>query len=89
MNPFAVHLKLALHCRLYIFQVLSPYRLLQDTEHSLLCSRVLAVYLFLHTSVYMLIPNSYYPLPPVPLSPLVTLSLFSMVFYVWGFVSVL
>ena len=68
MNHFAVHLKLALHCKLYIFQILFPYRLLQDIEYSSLCSRVL-VYLFLYTSVYMLIPNSYLSPAPGPTIP--------------------
>ena len=69
MNYFAVHLKLALHCKLYIFQILFPYRLLQDSEYSSLCSRVLAVYLFLYTTVYMLIPNSYLSPAPSPTIP--------------------
>ena len=69
MNYFAVHLKLALHCQLYTFQILFPYRLLQDSEYSSLCSRVLAVYLFLYTTVYMLIPNSYFSPAPSPTIP--------------------
>ena len=44
---------------LYIFQILFFYRLLQNSEYNSLCYTVgLVVYIFLYSSVYMLIPNS-------------------------------
>ena len=56
-----------------IFQILLPFRLLQNIE---LYRRSLLVIYFKYSSVYMSVPNSQSILPP-HLSPLVTISLFS------------
>ena len=59
-----------------LFQVLFPYRLLQNTECSSLCYTVCPCCLcFIYSNMYhLLIPNSFIPL----LFPLVTLNVFSM-----------
>ena len=63
---------------MYAFQILSPYRLLQNIEYSSLCyTRSLLVICFVYRLVYMLIPNSSF-VPPLPLFSLVTVSLFSV-----------
>ena len=59
-----------------LFQILFPFRLLQNIEFPVLYSRSLLVIYFKYGSVCMSIPNSQ-GIPPPHLSPLVTISLFS------------
>jgi len=68
------------------FQILFPYRLLQNIEYNSLCYIVGSCWLsiFMYSSVYMLIQNSYF-IPPHTLSPLVIISLFS----IYGSISIL
>ena len=55
-----------------LFQILFPFRLLQNMEQSSLCYTVsLLVIYFKYSSVYMSIPNSHFISSP-HLSPLVT-----------------
>ena len=61
-----------------LFQILFPFRLLQSIEQSLvLYSRSLLVICFIYGSGYLWIPNSQF-IPHPLLSPLVTVSFFSM-----------
>ena len=63
-----------------LFKILFPYRLLQDIELSSLCYTVgpcCSPILYIVVCMYTLIPTSYF-IPPLPLSPLVTINLFSM-----------
>ena len=65
------------------FQILFSYRLLQNTEYSVLHSRSLVVIYFIYNSVYLLIPNSFIPLSTFPFSK------HKFVFYVFDSTSVL
>ena len=62
-------------CVYILFQIIFHYSLLQNIECTSLCCRVyLLVICFIYSSVYMLIPNSWF-IPPYPLSPLVIINL--------------
>ena len=61
----------------FLFQILFPYRLLQNIEFPVLYSRSLLVIYFIYSSVCMLIPSSRF-IPSHDVSPLVTISLFSI-----------
>ena len=52
-----------------IFQILFSYRLLQNTKFLVLCSRSLLVIYVIYSSVYMLIPSSWF-IPPQTHFPL-------------------
>ena len=74
-----------------IFHILFHYRLLQYFEYNSLCCTVDPCYLFILYKViyiYMLIPNSYFIHPPLPLAiPFLNHSLFSMSMSLFCFVN--